>query len=76
METIISAAISASVTLIVCIITQSTQAKKTEVLIEYRLLELEKKVDKHNNLIERTHKLEEQNLVQDEQIKQLKERLA
>ena len=75
METIISAIISASAALVVCLITQAAQAKKTEALIEYRLKELEKKVDKHNNLIERTYKLEELTAVQEEQIKAANHRI-
>ena len=38
-------------------------------LTGYRIEQLEKKVEKHNNLIDRTYKLEEQNAVQDDQIK-------
>lgn len=34
--------------------------RKAQAVQEYRLAELEKKVDKHNNLIERTYRLEEQ----------------
>ena len=34
------------------------QNHKTMTLIEYRLKELEKKVDKHNSVIERTFQLE------------------
>lgn len=60
METIIAAAITAAVTLTVCLITNHSQAEKTRALIEYRMTELEKKQDKHNNLIERTFKLEGQ----------------
>ena len=60
METIISAAITAVVTLVVCLITNHAQAEKTRALIDYRVSELEKKQDKHNNLIERTFKLEGQ----------------
>ena len=60
METIISAAITAVVTLAVCLITNHAQAEKTRALIDYRVSELEKKQDKHNNLIERTYKLEGQ----------------
>ena len=60
METIISAAITAVVTLAVCLITNHAQAEKTRALIDYRVSELEKKQDKHNNLIERTFKLEGQ----------------
>ena len=58
METIISAAITAVVTLAVCLITNHAQAEKTRALIDYRVSELEKKQDKHNNLIERTYRLE------------------
>lgn len=60
METIIAAAITAAVTLTVCLITNHAQAEKTRALIDYRVSELEKKQDKHNNLIERTFKLEGQ----------------
>ena len=69
METVISAAISGGAALIVCIITQTMQARKTEALIEYRLKMLEEKVDKHNNLIDRTYKLEERTELQEEKIK-------
>lgn len=58
METIIAAAITASVTLAVCLITNHAQAEKTRALLDYRLSELEKKQDKHNNLMERTFQLE------------------
>lgn len=60
METVISAVITAVVTLAVCLITNHAQAEKTRALIDYRVSELEKKQDKHNNLIERTYKLEGQ----------------
>ena len=58
METIIAAAITAGVTLVVCLITNNAQAEKTRALLDYRLSELEKKQDKHNNLMERTYRLE------------------
>lgn len=54
METIISSLISAGVALLICVI----QNNKTKALIEYRLDELTKKVDKHNNLIERMYACE------------------
>ena len=38
-------------------------------LSNYRIEQLEKKVDKHNNLIERTYKIERHNAVVDEEIK-------
>ena len=58
METIISAAISAAATLVVCLITNKSSAEKTRALLDYRLGELEKKVDKHNHVVERTFILE------------------
>ena len=38
-------------------------------LTNYRIEQLEKKVDKHNTVIERTYKLEEEQAVMKEQIK-------
>ena len=38
-------------------------------LISYRIEQLEKRVEKHNNLIDRTYKLEEVSALQAEQIK-------
>ena len=58
METIIAAAMSGAVTLAVCLITNHAQAEKTRALINYRVSELEKKQDKHNNVMERTFRLE------------------
>ena len=69
MDTIISCLISAAVTLAVCLINSKTESDKMRALIEYRLQQLEKKVDKHNNLIERTYKLEELTSLQEEKIK-------
>ena len=43
--------------------------RKSAALIAYRLEELEKKVDKHNQVIERTYRLEEQQLLLEEKIK-------
>lgn len=43
--------------------------RKNMVLIEYRLAQLEEKVNKHNNLIERTYQLEKQVAIIQEEIK-------
>lgn len=43
--------------------------RKTTALISYRLDQLERKQDKHNTLIERTYKLEEDVAIQAEKIK-------
>ena len=69
METIISACISAAVTLIVCVISNNAQQEKTRTLMEYKLEELTKRVNEHNNLIKRTYALEEKMSVHEEQIK-------
>ncbi len=69
METIISSAISAAVTLIVCLISNHSQNEKTRALMEYKLDELTKRVDKHNNVVERTYSMERKMEVQEEQIK-------
>ena len=43
--------------------------RKASALIAYRLEELEKKVQAHNNLVERTYKLEERTELQEEKIR-------
>lgn len=45
-------------------------------LMSYRIEQLEKKVDKHNNLIERTYKLEERTELQEEKIRVANNRIA
>lgn len=70
MQTVIAAFITGIFTLCVCLINNHSQQKKicrqiehqhidTETLLNYRLDELTKRVDKHNDIIERTYKLEE-----------------
>jgi hypothetical protein len=63
--TIIAALISSAAAIVVCMINNRVTMKRTEkahqdniVLISYRLEQLEQKVDKHNNIIERTYNLE------------------
>lgn len=69
METILAAVISGAVTMVVCLLNNHAQAEKTRALLDYRLSELEKKVDKHNHLVERTYHLEGDMEVVHEQIK-------
>ena len=45
------------------------QNDKTVALIDYKLDELTKRVDKHNNVVERTYKLEELTALKEEKIK-------
>lgn len=49
---------------------------KNAVLIVYRLEQLEDKVNKHNQVIERTYRLEERTEVQEEKIKVANKRIA
>ncbi len=76
------AIISAAATLVVCLINgffqqRATKKKHDETinLIDYKLSELTKRVDKHNNVIERTYKLEELTALQEEKIKMANHRL-
>ncbi len=69
METIISSCISAAVTLIVCLISNHSQSEKTRALMEYKIDELTKRVDEHNNVVKRMYALEEKVSVHEEQIK-------
>ena len=71
METIISAGISAGDTLIVCLISNRSQQEKTRALMEYKLEELTKKVEKHNSVVERTFLLEEKMRVANHRIDDL-----
>lgn len=62
---LIAASIPALASILVNLITNS----KTAALMKYRLDVLEKKQDKHNQLIERVYHLEEGQKVQDEKIR-------
>lgn len=75
MDTIISSCISAAVTLLVCVISNKTQQEKTRALMEYKLDELTKRVDKHNNVIERTFILEEKIKVANHRIEDLERKV-
>lgn len=52
-----------------CLVNNYVMHNKTIALIDYKLSELTKRVDKHNNVIERTFKLEELTALQEEKIK-------
>lgn len=75
-EEIIAGLITGIVAIIVCMINNVCQSKAAEkkhnetiALMDYRLDELTKRVDKHNNVIERTYKLEELTALQEQKIK-------
>lgn len=74
--TILTALISAGGAILVCILNNRAQAARARedqakqmALIEYKIDQLSERVNKHNNLIERTYKLEEQTALQEEKIK-------
>lgn len=76
MTTILSAIISAAAAIVVSIINSNYQHRRILAELEkhdemnaYRIEQLEKKVDKHNNLVERTYQLEEEAHVLDEKVK-------
>jgi len=48
--------------------------RKQTALMSYRLQELEKKVDKHNQVIERTYKLEERATVLEKEVDDLRQK--
>ena len=69
MYTVIASSITAGITLIICLITNHAQNQKTIAIMDYRLTELTKAVEKHNSLVEKTYKLEQASALHEEQIK-------
>lgn len=57
--TIITGLISAGAAIIVCLINNHFTRKQTESIILYRIDQLEKSVSRHNNLIDRIYKVEQ-----------------
>lgn len=49
--------------------------RKSAALMEYRIEQLEKKVDIHNSVIDRTYKLEERTELQEAELKRQNKRL-
>ena len=76
-----AALISAAAAIIVSVINGNSNHKKLlmeldkhDSLQEYRLIQLENKVDKHNNLMERTFRLEEKMKVANHRIEDLEKK--
>lgn len=83
METIIGALIGGIVSLVVCILNNRSQQKETDAkqtefinLITYRLEQLEKKVDLHNNAVERLYEVEKKLGIDEEKIKVANRRIG
>ena len=80
--TIISALIAAGAAIVVCMINNHHQQEATRkqhdetiTLIDYRLQQLEKKVDLHNNAVERLYVVENKLGIDEEKIKVCNHRL-
>ena len=74
--------ITGIVAVVVCMVNNHYQNKRTAAtnqetiaLIDYKLSELTKRVDKHNNVVERTYHLEEQTAIQEEKLKVVNHRI-
>lgn len=74
-EAITVAIITGSLSLIGTLVGSYWSQRKATALITYRIDQLEQKVHKHNNLIERTYKLEEKASLQEEKLKVANHRL-
>lgn len=80
--TIISALIAAGAAIVVCMVNNHYQQEETRkkhdetiTLIDFRLQQLEKKVDLHNNAVERLFIVEKQLGIDEEKIKSCKRRI-
>lgn len=83
METVIAALISALAAIVVCVINSNSNHKKIvaeldkhDGMHDYRLSQLETKVDKHNHLIERQYDIEKITAVLSEDLKVANHRIA
>lgn len=65
----IEALISAGSAIVVCVISNYFLHNKTQALIEYKIDQLTKKVDLHNNAVERLYEAEKTIEVHEEKIK-------
>lgn len=81
-ETILAALIAACASIIVSVITSNSQKKtiisefeKNTAVQAEKLDQLDKKVEKHNKVIERVYKLETNDTVEQEQIKVINHRI-
>lgn len=73
---VIVAVISAAGSFLGVYFSNRKAASESAALLDYRIGQLEAKVDRHNNVIERTFKLEEHTAVLDEKIKVANNRIA
>ena len=68
-STAITALISGLCVAIPSVIATISSNRKSQTLIDYKIQELDKKVEKHNNIIERTYALEDEVHILEEKMK-------
>lgn len=69
MDAVIPALISGLCVAIPSLVATITTNKRSQALITYRIDQLEQKVQKHNNLVDRTYHLEEECHILDEKMR-------
>lgn len=74
-EAIVVALITGAISLIGTLITTRTSAKSTQALVDYKISELQKSVEKHNSVIERTYELEGRMNECEHDLRDLKQRM-
>ncbi len=74
-DTIISSLISGGIALLVCILTNQATVKKAMTVVEVKLENLQKTVEKHNSVVERTFRLEERTNEQEKRLDALQREL-
>lgn len=67
-DIVLSALISAAFAVVVCLINNHYQQDKTTAIIQFKLDELTKQVEKHNKVVERTYRLEEESVLYAEKL--------
>ena len=68
-STVITALISGLFVAIPSLYATVSSNRKSQALLEYKIEELDKKVEKHNNIIERTYALEDEVHILEEKMK-------
>lgn len=68
-STVITALISGLFVAIPSLVATISSNRKSQALLEYKIEELDKKVEKHNNIIERTYALEDEVHILEEKVK-------
>ncbi len=71
MNEIVIALISGLSVAIPSVIASIASGKRNNILIQFKIEELTKKVEKHNQVVERVFMLERENAVQNEKIKEI-----